>query len=220
MAFNLPRLKSDLAIVDPSTGKPTRAFEALINLQILGPLESAIIDIQQNVADLQAAFAAIQAVSAVAQAAVQAANQAQETADQAGGGTATSGYQTQIINPSGVSFVPGPQVDLTGVVAGDLTITGSGPQQDDSLSAPVNFSGQWQIVEIVGVTETVVFTGDYQVYAGTPSTVLNQSAASVSAFVSARSSTGAVSYRLDVNRTDGGPITTLDLSTYIFVRRA
>lgn len=220
MAFKLPRLKSDLSIVSPATGKPTRAFEVFLNQQILAPLEASIATIEQNVLDLQAAFAAIQAVSTVAQAAQQAANQAQETADQSGGGTATSGSAYVTSNPIDSSWVLGPVVNLTGVTAGDLQITGSGPQQEDTISSSVNYSGQYRIVEIVGVTETTVFTGDYRVYAGNPATVLNQSATAVSAFNSSRTSTGAVSYRMDVNRTDGGIIVDLDLVLYLFVRRA
>lgn len=221
MAFSLPRLKSDLAIVKPANGKPTRAFEVFVNQQILTPLESAIQNIQQNILDLQAAFAAIQAVNEVAQAAQQAANTAQETADTAGGGTALSGSETGTVNPTGVVWSLGPVVALTGVAAGDLTITGSGPQQSDTIFAEETVMGQFRIVEIVGGVDTAVFTGSYTVYPGSPATVLNNSGAAVSAFTSARASTGSVSYRMDVNKTNPGvPPSPVDLDVYIFVRRS
>lgn len=216
--LKLPRLLANLAIVN-GQGQPTNAFLRLFN-DAFSLIETNANQTAQNVLDLQAAFAAIQAVSQVAQAAQQAANVAQETADQAGGGTAVSGSSSAIINPLGAAWVNGPQVDLTGVAAGNLTIDGTGPQQDDSMSSTDNYYGQYRVVEIIGMVETVLFTGDYQVYLGNPATVLNQSAAAVAAFSSARISTGAVSYRLDANRTDGGIIVSLDLLLYLFVRRS
>jgi hypothetical protein len=219
LPLKLPRLQQGRAIVN-AQGQPTTEFLTLVNTAF-SAVETAVNQTAQNVLDLQDAFAAIRAVNTVAQAAQTAANTAQETADQSGGGTALSGSNTSIVSPQTSAWENGPQVDLTGVTAGNLTISGSGPIQDDTLESAATITGNFRIVEIVGMVETTVFTGSYMLYQGNPGTVVNQSASTVSAFSAARSSTGAVSYRLDANRTDGGVLVTpIDMALYLFVRRS
>jgi hypothetical protein len=212
MAFSLPRLKFDLAIVDPSTGKPTRAFTSFINEQVLNPIEAALRQNEQALAELAEVVLALQAVAEQAQAAQQAANEN-------GGGTSAYGTASLVSN----AWVTGALVSLTGVVAGDLTISGSGPIQNSGTSRPASgtSTGRFRIVEVVGMVDTVVFTGDFSVYSPDPSeppTTYNMSAAAVAAFSSARTSTGAVDYRLDVIIDSGEDIS--NLRTYLYVKRA
>ena len=109
----------------------------------------------------------------------------------------------------------------------NLTINGTGPQQTDAVliaGAPGPITGEFRVVEIVGASDTTVFTGLFNVApasfdAGEPPVVTNRSVSDVSAFSSARTSTGSVSYRLDVRRTSGGALVS-DLSLYLFARRA
>lgn len=240
LPFKLPRLQIRLPIVSTG-GNPTTEFHRLLNLafeKIEGQVNE-IINVQQDIIDLQtvqtAQIAQIQnllgiaaATNQAAQSAQQAANDAQATADEALGGGTVSGFAD---NPSmtvlgGFGWVNGPLVSLTGVVAGDLTISGTGPIQDgdvEIVSGGVGyktFYGQFRVVEIVGMTETTVFTGNMSAYQGgmtIPATVSNDSSAAVSAFTSARSSTGAVDYRVDFQSTSGDID---ELRGYLFVRRA
>jgi len=211
MAFSLPRLKFDLSIAEPSNGKPTRAFTSFMNEQVLNQVESAIRQNQQTIAELAEIVAGLQAAISIANAALQAANEG-------GGGDSAFGTAGLVSN----SWVTGAILNLTGVVAGILTITGSGPQQDSGTTRPASgtSTGRFRIVEVVGGIDDVLFTGDYSVYAtddGAPPTTYNMSATAVSAFSSVRSSTGAVDYRLDVIIDSGEDIS--NLLTYLYVKR-
>lgn len=229
--FRLPKLKTLDRIVD-ALGRPSISFVKFVNTDFAGSIErqeakQLVTDERQDETDaalaatlaaLEAAFAAIQSVNAVAQAAQQAANEAQTSAD---GGTTTSGSASGSVDVGTGSWQLGPQVDLTAAVVGDLLITGSGPQQDDSISAPNTITGDWRVVEIDGGTQTTVFTGTFTIYPGTPATVLNNSASAVAAFTLARTNSGAISYRIDAQRTDGGPdVADVTLPLYIYARRA
>lgn len=135
-----------------------------------------------------------------------------------GSGSVSGSASNPAVDVPDGTWVLGPQVDLTGVVAGDLTITGSGPQQDSDLASTGTFNGQFRIVEVVGGVDTVLDTFGFTVSAGgTLGTVLYVSA--VSDFIAARATTGAVSYRIDARRATGSASLT-SLSLYIFARRA
>jgi hypothetical protein len=236
--LKLPRIPADQAVVEPKTGRPSRFFtrfwdqfataieaqdaaqqveiERLNDAIIL--LNETVVTLAQTVQDLNYAFTAIQGVYAAAQAAQQAANVAQKTADDAGGGGPQSGSASTSVSIAGSGWTNGPQVDLTSVLAGPLTITGSGPQQDDLVSTTeTEFPFNFRIVEIVGMVETLKFTGNAVAFEGMPATIVNASTSAVSAYTSAETSTGAVSYRMDVQRTGSGSL--LDLQLYLFVRR-
>lgn len=239
--IKLPQLQARIAIVD-AKGQPTPAFVRYWNLDLLKPLEGTvneIIQIQNDLAQVQATQAAEiarlnavvfanQQTTAQAQAAQQAANNAQATADEAlADGTVSGSALDPTVDVPDGTWVQGPQVDLTGVVAGTLTITGSGPQQDDSINifglGARAFNGEFRIVEIVGMTETTVFTGTFSCFqsADDPAaTVANYSAAAVSSFSAPASSTGAVSYRMDARRVSPYMTSLTDLDLYIYVRRA
>lgn len=217
VAFRLPRLQYRLAIVDES-GRPTSTFTDFINVQFAGKIEAqensqaaVLAELQQVVSDMQATMQAVQI--------------AQETANNAPGGAGVSGSASSpsINIPVGTAWQAGPQVDLTGVAAGTLTITGSGPLQDDdvNLSASGNTIGfyNWRVVEIDGVIETVVFTGDFtarQTATGEIASIINKSLTAVSSFTLARTNTGSISYRIDAQ---SSTIALNDLSLYIFARR-
>jgi len=227
MVYKLPTRQARLPIVD-SKGLPTSDFLRFLNIDLIGSIQTALNQnsdataaIAQIVSDLQIVVAQLQATSTAAQSAQQAANNAQETAD-AAGGTATSGSASNpsIDLPTLNAWVNGPVVNLTGVVAGNLTITGSGPQQDGDVSvAGTGANGEFRIVEIDGMTETTRFTGQMNIrtFDGSTYTVTNLSSSEVQDFVEARTNTGAISYRIDARRTSGTAVSSLLL--YIFARR-
>lgn len=207
------------------TTKDGRAAPAFVQFwdRICRQIEGQENNQNTLIADLEAIVAGLQASTEAAQQAQTAANNAQATADAAGGGTSTSGTAT---NPSidllDASWVLGPQVDLTGVVAGPLTITGSGPQQDGDVELTGGNGGmtcQFRIVEIVGGVDDVRFIGSFVAvnYGGGTATISNQSVSDVSTFTEARTSTGAVSYRIDAKGTGSRVLT--DLLLYIYARR-
>lgn len=233
MAFKLDRLSAYTFIVQASRA-PSSAFIALwekmcrkIETQENGQdaLNAAIVQA------LNAAGIAVQAANT----AQQAANAAQSAADSAGGGTEKSGSATNpsITVSSTVSWTAGPIVSLTGVAAGDLTITGTGPQQDDNVTLTitninqVSFVGEFRVVEVIGGVDGTVF-GPFSMTASVaadpeapgvyPALVFNTDIAAVSAVLSARVSTGAVDYRIDFRKTSGPTINSL--LGYIYARRA
>lgn len=222
--FKLPRLKANLAVVNKD-GKPTDFFLRLFNIDFAQRIEANENAQNQTIEDLAGIVAQLQAINESAQAAASAANEAQASADAAAGGMAVSGSASDpAVDLIGSGWVLGPVVSLTGVAAGDLTISGSGPQQDsdvDMSGAKGGMSCNFRIVEVVGGVDTVVFTGNFQVFTladGSPATVTNQSSSSVSSFVSTRTSTGAVDYRIDARGTGARDVTSLLL--YIYARRA
>lgn len=227
MALKLPILNQSIAIVDPRTGYPTPAFVRYWNVDFIGAIESSVNDLIDVQTDLSAAIEQIRDVLEIAQNAQETANNAQTDADSAGGGTARSGSASDpaVTLPVGV-WVNGPQVDLTGVAAGTLTIPGSGPLQDDDVTL-VGASGdlvsfEFRIVEVILGVDEVLFTGTATAYkeksgGGSMTTIANGSSTDISAFSSARASTGDVSYRIDA-RCATRSITSLLL--YVFARRS
>lgn len=173
------------------------------------------------VAQLDTISVQVDSVSQTAQVAQMTGNVAYARADEAVGGATVSGSATDPAVTVGASdWVQGPRVNLSGVSAGHLTLTGSGPYQD----ADVDITGgdttnEFRIVEIVGEAETVVFTGYFRVRAlSGGASVTNLSVAAVAAFNSSRSSTGAVGYRIDARGLTGGAVSSLAM--YIFARRS
>lgn len=176
--------------------------------------DAAQADVDGLVPDLTALADGVQVAQATG-------NAAQDTADLALGLGTVSGSATDPsidLTTDGV-WVEGPQVDLTSVLAGDLTITGSGPVQDDDVSMTGLTEGEYRIVEDIGGVDTVLYTGLFTVVEkGSMPVVKNVNTTDVAAFVSARSSTGAVTYRIDARKTSGSPVTSLAL--YVYARRA
>lgn len=243
--FKLPRLQERTAIVD-NAGKVVRFFSRYwdefakaIEQQVndILAVQAAIQQAQQDILDVQAVQAAEiarlnavvfanQQTSASAQAAAQAANFAQQTADEAlANGTVSAYASDPSMSLAGTGWAPGPQVNLTSVLAGNLTISGTGPQQDLDVALttlPGFFSGEFRIVEIDGMTETVV-AGPFAFSATqnpgeSAATVTNDALGSVETFSAALTTTGSLSYRLDARRVSGPNID--ELYFYIYARRA
>lgn len=218
--FKAPRIRAKDPLANKD-GTPTNAFVRFWDT-FCKALETQESSQNQTIADIQQIVAQLQLVSAQAQAAAQAANQAQTSADDP---TVKAGSATGSTDV-GASWAAGAQVDLTGVIAGTLTLAGSGPIQTTSVESDSGRTifGEWRIVEIAGGVDTVVFTGQFGATktssnpAETPS-INNTSATEAQEFSLAQTSTGAVSYRLDVRRTSSSG-TIFNLGCYLFVRRA
>ena len=223
MAFTLPAIQIAVPVVDPKTGQMTAYFNDWLT-RVLRQLQDQINTNSSLLAQVQAQQATLLAAIQQLQAVQAATAQAQATADAAGGGGAQSGFATTTFNV-GIGWSNGPQVDLTGVAAGNLTIAGSGPTQGtgtyvDQLG---DFNGEWRIQEIVGFVETTVMTGTFVAGAyfdaesGTTSYYLyNQTDTTMLSYPQA--STGAVSYRLDLQMLQ--PVSVFFVPTSLYVRRA
>lgn len=176
-------------------------------------------------AQILAQQTAINQALGLSQIAQSTANDAQTAADAAGGGTARSASATNpSVNLFGTGWIGGPIVNLTGVSAGNLTITGTGPQQDDDvfMSSGTSISGKYRVVEVIGGIDGTSWEFNFSAsapnYPDTLATVVNTDASAVASFSQALATTGAVSYRIDAQRVIGGTLDALTL--YIFVRRS
>lgn len=197
-------------------------------IEDLTEAQEDIVEIVDDLAEQQDGLAIavqqIQALLGISQGAAQAANDAQASADEAlADGTVSGSAQNPAVSVPGAAWVIGPLVSLTGVVAGNLTISGSGPLQDSDVAVvggPGSAGGEWRIVEIDGITETTLFTGGFSAYqapGATVATVTNDAAPAVTAYGALLTTTGALDYRIDARCTFGG-LTSLKL--YIYARRA
>lgn len=221
--LKLPRIQRGTPIVDIKG----RALDYFLRL-----IDDAFRMIERNEAAQDATLIAIQNIQAqqanqlvLINQALELAGLALETAD--GGGANKSGSNTGVFSLSGTSTIPVTTVALTGVSAGDLTIPGTGPSQTVGTTAMTGgnyVEAEYDIVEVIGGIDTVVFTGQFNVLDVTgdePSQIFqvdHTSAAAVAAFTAARSTTGTMDYRLDVRRMTGASMT--GMRFYLFVRRA
>lgn len=239
MVFKIPRPVWTQAIVDKA-GLATKAFsrrieEAFAKLETQETSQDETLALIQQVQAQQAAqLALILANQTATQTAQTTANEAQATADGAGGGTAVSGSDTDTGNTvsSTVSWVAGPLVSLTGVVAGNLTVPGSAPTSSGTTVAITNINivshtGEFRIVEVIGGVDGTAY-GPFAYYASTlldpttpgsyPAEVYTPDSAAVAAINDPRVSTGAVSYRMDFRRVNGPTVN--NLAGYLFARRS
>lgn len=223
-SFKLPRLKGNLAIVD-GQGKPLGYFLRLFNIELAERIEKQEADQTALIAQIQALQAQQAEQLVLINQALELAGLALETAD--GGSTTKSGSSTGIFSLSGTSTAPVTTVALTSVIAGDLTIPGTGPSQVVGTTAMTGgnyVEAEYDIVEVVSGVDTVVFTGQFNVLDVTGDEpyqifqVNHTSSAAVAAFSAARSTTGTMDYRLDVRRLTGASMT--GMRFYEFVRRA
>lgn len=210
-AFKLPRLKANLAIVN-GQGKPLDYFLRFWNIEVAPRIE-------QQEADQNAILAQIQELQASQAQQLILINEALELAGIAisltGGNSGSTTVEVDML--SGV-WVNGPQVDLTGVVAGDLTIPGSGLfSKSGTTSFFGDSNGLIRLVEIVAGVDTVIGGPWGFVITRTdpnPSgTVYVANASQIPTFTSARSTTGAVSYRIDTQMVDSD-VTNIDVKLY------
>lgn len=224
--FKLPAIQQGVPIVDPATGMMTAYFSDWLN-RVLVQVTTQINSINTVVTSLQAQQAQLVAQGQATNTAAQQAAAAQATADAGTPTGAKSGMATaDPVNASGSGWVNGPQVDLTGVAAGNLTIPSSGPNQTNNTGINAlsgilgQFTGNWRIQEIVGFVETTVFSGTYNAERdrddqGIENILYNLTDTNTP--VIPLTSTGAVSYRLDINA-PGFDLTAVQL--YLYVRRA
>ncbi len=211
MVFQLPAIQDSVPITDPQTGMMTAYFSNWLTRvlnQITAQINTnsaTIAALQQQQAQLLALIQTVQAVQ-----------------NQISNPGVHTGFATQVLNV-GLGWSMGPQVNLTGLAAGDLTLHGTGPTQQSSTTVDNgNFVGNWRIQEIVGLSETTVFTGtfsagtsedpdfgiiSYYVYNNTDTTSI----------VIPTVTTGAVSYRMDLEFTAG--VSAFDVVANLYVAR-
>lgn len=210
--LKLPRLQANLAIVD-GAGKPLPYFLRLLNIDVFQAIERNEAAQQQTIQDLTEIVTAVQAAQEAAQI-------AQQTANEGAGGNSTTGT----VSPAIGVWLTAAVVNFPAAVASEtLTISGTGPVQaaDVVKDEPGNAPGQFRVVEVVGGVDTILITGDYNVYASgeaaAPPLVTNMSASAIAAYSSVRSSSGSVDYRVDVRQTSGTPVS--NMSVYLNARR-
>lgn len=210
--LKLPRLQQNYAIVN-ERGEPTPFFVRLLNSEAFEALENAVSAQAAQTQDLAEIVAAVQAAQEAAQIAQQTAN------SEAGGASSTAG-----ISPATGIWLTAVVVNIPAAVAGQtLTIGGTGPVQTSDVvkDQPGNAPGQFRVVEVVGGVDTILLTGNYNVYASgeaaAPPLVTNASATAVAAYSSVRASSGSIDYRVDVNQTSGTAVS--NMSVYLNVRR-
>lgn len=214
-AFKLPRLQFRLPIVD-NMGMPTRAFLDFFNVQFAGKLEQQEAAQAETLEILAAQQATIEAQQEQIIEALELANIA---IGLTGGNSGSNFVGISII---GDTWQAGPQVDLLGVVAGTLTIPGSGlftlsgttTQNADSLS------GEVRLVEIDG-GDTVIggpwaFTSDRTDPVLGTIYIVNPS--EINALSLPLTTTGDIGYRLDF-RMDGPTDEINDATARLYVRR-
>jgi hypothetical protein len=174
---------------------------------------------QEGVTDL---IPQVYVATEAGQAAQSTANNAQTTADAAlGAGTVSGSAFDPVVDLLVVdAWVQGPQVNLTGVLAGVLTIPGSGPVQDeDAALLGERITGEFRVVEIDGVTETVLLTSTFgTAISGSQVLIIRNEPAAVADYSESLTTTGNLSYRIDARLLTGDGITSLAL--YAYARRA
>lgn len=202
--FKLPRLKANLAIVN-SKGNPLDYFLRFWNNEVAPRIEKQESDQDAILEELRLQQIAINEALMLAGIAIAA----------TGG---NSGTTTAEIDMTPSAWVLGPVVDLTGVVAGDVTIPSSGLYSKPATTAFFgDTNGQVRIVEIVGGVDTIIggpwnFTIS-RVDPNPAGTVYVGNAAETNTFTQARTTTGAVSYRIDARMLDGD-VNNIDLKLY------
>jgi hypothetical protein len=217
MALQLPRLTLNTPLVDQN-GSATQIFVRWWD-QVATTLESSAASVQTQVSQINAALAQ-------AQAAITQANNALTVADNGGSAGAQSGTTSQAGPTVSPIWTNGPRVDLTSVIAGNLSVTISfaGSQASSTFLAD---NGNYRVQQIISGVETTVFTGTLQVSSypnytpagqnGWIAVIADTSTSTWSGVNFSEASTGSVSYRLDF---------VLDVLTYtltsssLFARRA
>lgn len=212
--FKLPRLKANLPIVD-GKGNPRDYFLRFWNIEVAPTIEQQ----ETNQNDLLAQIQAVQAVQAQQ---LELINEALELAGIAAGGSSASGIYD--VNDSGWTL--GPVVNLTGVVAGDLTIQGTGLQSvagTTTQNKQGTYGGDVRLVEIVGGVDEVLSTSAWRFEstrneANPASTPYIQNSGFIVGFSESRTSTGDVSYRFDARADSSFALN--DVKIYLYVRRS
>lgn len=219
MALNIPGLNSSMPIT--ADGKSASLMFLTWFNNLVTSITAATNANTTAIALIQAQQAQTNAILAQLQSAQATATQAQTTADSGSG--ARSGNASTTMTLIGSGWVTGPTVSLLTVSAGNLTIFGSGPQQQNStgVTPPGLYSGNWRVIENPGAV--VVFNGTYTAESYYDSEFggsvvifyINDDLSSVSI---ARATTGSIDYTLEVEGVSG--VTTTNLLAYLNVRRS
>lgn len=206
----LPRLQRGIPIVD-SAG---RALDYLLRL-----LNDAFTMLERNEASQNETLLRLEELTAAQEQQLILINEALMLAGiaiaQSGG---NSGTATAEIDMTPSAWVLGPVVNLTGVVAGNVTIPGSGLYSKAGTTAFFgDTNGEVRIVEVVGGVDTIIggpwaFTIS-RVDPNPAGTVYVANSANINTFTQARTTTGAVSYRIDARMLDGD-VNNIDLKLY------
>lgn len=216
--FRLPRLKANLALVN-SKGNPLDYFLRFWNIEVAPRIEKQEADqdmILQQLQDVQEQQAQLLAAQEQQLILINEALMLAGIAIAQSGGN--SGTATTEIDMTPSAWVLGPVVNLTGVVAGNVTVPGSGLYAKTGTTAFFgDTNGEVRIVEIVGGVDTVIggpwpFTIS-RVDPNPTGTVYVGNAAQLNTFTQARTTTGAVSYRIDTRMLDGD-VNNIDLKLY------
>lgn len=220
--FNFPPLIPQVPIVDLRTGAATPFFQDQWN-DLGKRLVSAINALNASVRTLQVAQQATISSQQQTVTVAQSSAAAQASADT--GGPAQSADFISVVDVlGGTGWVAGPQVNLAGVVAGNLSIANSGPVQASGTiisGPPGDYTCSWRIQEIAGGPEVTVFTGSFTATisrddVGNVAFVFNNSSAETTAPI-ARATVGAVDYRIDFN----SPTVSINgMEAYIYARRS
>lgn len=217
-SFRLPRLKANLPIVN-NEGKPKDYFLRFWNIEVAPRIEqqeadqNMILQQLQEVQEQQAQLLAAQEQQLIL------INEALMLAGiaiaQSGG---NSGTATAEIDMTPSAWILGPVVALTGVVAGNVTVPGTGLYSKSTTTAFFgDTNGEIRIVEVVGGVDDIIggpwpFTIS-RVDPSPTGTVYVGNAAELNTFTQARTTTGAVSYRIDSRMLDGD-VNNIDLKLY------
>lgn len=206
----LPRLQRGIPIVD-SAG---RALDYLLRL-----LNDAFTMLERSEASQNETLLRLEQLTAAQEQQLILINEALMLAgiaiSQSGG---NSGTATAEIDMTPSAWVLGPVVNLTGVVAGNVTVPGSGLYSKSTTTAFFgDTNGEVRIVEVVGGVDTIIggpwaFTIS-RVDPNPSGTVYVGNAAQINTFTQARTTTGAVSYRIDTRMLDGD-VNNIDLKLY------
>lgn len=219
--LKLPRLKANLAIVNPK-GNPLDYFLRFWNIEVAPAIErqeaAQDVIIQQLIVQNEI----IQAQQEQLAYQLELVQTALELAGLALGFSGSS-REPDISFVVGGPWVSGPEVDLTGVPAGTLTFPGTGLENDDNTefegSAPFSATGEIRVVEVVSGIDEVIATYSWSANKPTisaPLVITNSSAISSASF--ARTSTGDITYRLDARQISGDTLN--NAGVFLFVRRS
>jgi len=217
--FKLPRIRAADTISDKA-GKAANAFVRFWDtvMKAIERQENA----QTDVLDKQAQIQATQAQQLIL---VYQALELAGIAIDMSGAPGNTGVQSLTIDIDGSGWAPGPRVDLTGVVAGDLIIPSTGLYAGPTTTQgdQGEILGFLRLVEIVGVTETVVggpwnFTSTRYDANPASNAVYIANPAEIPTFTVARTTTGAVSYRLDAMTDTVNGL--LDVVAKLYVKRS
>jgi hypothetical protein len=151
----------------------------------------------------------------------------------------TNGFGSAVIDvPEASGWVHGPTISLTGVPAGTLTanitLAGDGTPASfltggtvfDPSTGSSSAVGAFRIVEVIGGSETVVYTDAmtvaYYILAPSPVAYLavTWDSAALAAWSAARVTTGAIDYRLDLMLSAPVGCEADNVVAYMFVNRA